>query len=107
MPVINIKDAPLGWENDERYVYIGRKGAGHDGRFGNPFRHGPDGTRDEAIGRFSLWLQGRLVTDPDMKEAVKRLHGRTLVCFCKPKACHGDVLERVSKELFENSQNQS
>lgn len=99
MPVINIKDAPVGWEDDDRYVYIGRKGAGFDGRFGNPFRHGPDGTRVEAIGRFDLWLRGRIASDSEMRERVKSLHGKILVCFCHPKRCHGEVLETVAKEL--------
>lgn len=34
--VINIRDAPKGWMHDSRYTYIGRAGAGFDGKWGNP-----------------------------------------------------------------------
>ena len=107
MPVIHLKDAPHGWQNDERYVYIGRPGGGLVGNFGNPFRLGPDGDRLEVLARYDLWLRGRLLTDPVMKEQIKNLHGRTLICFCKPRLCHGDLLEQVAKELFAKSQKQA
>jgi hypothetical protein len=105
MPVENIKDMPIGWQNNERNVYIGRPGGGMAGPWGNPFRHGPDGTRVESIAKFDLWIRGRLLTDPELKERVKALHGKTLVCFCWPKRCHGEILEALARELSEKSQN--
>lgn len=99
MPVINIKDAPDGWQADQRYVYIGRPGSGLGGPFGNPFRIGPDGDRLEVLARFDLWLRGRIVADPEFAEKVKQLHNKVLVCFCYPKKCHGEILEHVAKSL--------
>jgi hypothetical protein len=35
----------------------------------------------------------KFMADPEMqKRAVAELSGKTLGCYCKPKACHGDVL---------------
>ena len=28
----------------------------------------------------------------DPREQVNELSGKTLVCYCKPHSCHGDVL---------------
>jgi hypothetical protein len=87
-------------------VYIGRgrcPRTGEVGRWGNPFRIGRDGTRDEVIGRYRLWLckeieAGRI----DMKE-LAALHGKTLGCWCAPEPCHGEVLagwaRRASEQL--------
>ena len=77
----------------ERYdVYIGRAGRGRDGYFGNPFRVGVDGSRPEVIETFRQYFTGRLGRDPEYRGRVERLRGRRLGCFCKPAACHGDVI---------------
>jgi hypothetical protein len=31
-------------------------------------------------------------------DAKKELRGKDLVCFCKPKACHGDILLKIANE---------
>ena len=65
-------------------VYIGRPS-----KWGNPFVIGKDGTRDEVIAKYRLWL----FSQPAMIDTAKReLSGKDLVCFCHPKRCHGDVL---------------
>lgn len=57
--------------------------------WGNPFRTGRDGTRAQVIAKF----RQRVEQDPEFLAAVRReLRGRDLVCCCKPKPCHGDVL---------------
>lgn len=69
-------------------VYIGRPS-----KWGNPFAIGKDGDRDEVIAKYRQWLLAR----PDIMEAAKlELAGKDLVCFCAPKACHGDVLLEVA-----------
>ena len=67
--------------------YIGR---GSD--FGNPYVIGIDGDRDEVIRKFSEYFYQRISEEPDFKERVLALRGKTLACFCKPKSCHGDVI---------------
>ena len=65
-------------------VYIGRPS-----KWGNPFVIGKDGTRKEVIQKYREWL----FQHPELIEAARReLAGKDLVCYCAPKACHGDVL---------------
>jgi hypothetical protein len=68
------------------YVYIGRGSA-----FGNPYRMGKDGDRKTVIEKFRKHFQKRLHNER-FKKAVEDLRGKTLGCFCKPEACHGDVI---------------
>lgn len=68
-------------------VYIGR---GSD--FGNPYVIGVDGDRDEVINKYREYFYNRIDKDPSFKLRVEGLRGKTLACFCKPKACHGDVI---------------
>ena len=67
--------------------------------FGNPFRIGRDGDRESVIAQYRRWLYVRLRGDPKFRAAVQALHGKTLVCGCKPLPCHGDVLERAADWL--------
>lgn len=64
-------------------VYIGRPGP-----WGNPFQIGPDGSRAEVIAKYREWV----VKQPDLLRELPALKGKTLGCWCRPKACHGDVL---------------
>ena len=72
-------------------VYVGRPS-----KFGNPFVIGPDGTRDEVIASFRHWVetteQGAAVADAARSE----LRGKDLICYCKPEACHADVLVELA-----------
>lgn len=65
-------------------------------KWGNHYRIGVHGTREEVIAKFEAWLRAH----PSQMEAVRReLKGKDLVCHCAPLACHGDVLLRVANEL--------
>lgn len=66
-------------------------------RFGNPYRIGPDGTRTEVIAKF----ERDTLNDPEFIELIRNeLRGRDLVCWCWPKACHGDVLLRIANDYY-------
>jgi hypothetical protein len=67
----------------EGSVYIGRPS-----KWGNPFVIGRDGNRTQVIERYRQFI----LTQPHLMQALNELKGRDLVCFCKPQACHGDVL---------------
>ena len=73
-------------------VYIGRAGHGQDGYFGNPFRLGVDGDREEVLVKYKRWFWNRVNEDREFREKVSELEGKKLGCFCKPKTCHGDVI---------------
>ncbi len=76
----------------ERYdVYIGRGGQGKDGYFGNPFPLGGS-TREEVLEKYRAYFNKRVLEDAEFKQRVLELKGKVLGCFCKPKACHGDVI---------------
>jgi hypothetical protein len=77
---------------NEYDVYIGRGSI-----WGNPFKIGIDGSRDEVILKYEKYLQN----NPDLLKKLPSLKGKTLGCFCKPKACHGDVLARLCDDSYE------
>ena len=83
--VVNIKKEPFD-------VYIGRASRGEDGYFGNPFRIGNGISRGDAVERFQSYFGERIEKDSEFKLRVLALKGKRLGCFCKPKACHGDVI---------------
>ncbi|MDO9416977.1 DUF4326 domain-containing protein [Pararhizobium sp.] len=60
-------------------VYIGRGSP-----YGNPFVIGTHGDRDEVCYRFEREILPTLNIEP--------LRGKSLVCFCAPKRCHGDAI---------------
>ncbi len=87
--VINIKkDAKYkGLTSNENYEYIGR-----GSYWGNPYSMYEDGDdRDEVIRKFKYDFDFEKFPNKDKSEVYK-LAGKRLGCFCKPEACHGDVL---------------
>lgn len=78
------------------YVYIGRAGHSRDGRWGNPYT-GPD--RWQNIHLYHQWLVRELKRKVFRNEFIEQLWGKTLVCFCKPKRCHGDVMVQQLERL--------
>ncbi len=71
-------------------IYIGRPS-----KWGNPFHVGPDGTRQEVIAKYRAWI----AQQPKLMKALPELEGKTLGCWCKPEACHGDVLVELVEQL--------
>lgn len=82
--VVNLREEPYD-------VYIGRAGRGHDGYFGNKYRVGPH-KHGEAIELFRKDFLERVDAEPEFRRRVLALRGKRLGCFCKPNACHGDVI---------------
>lgn len=78
-------------------VYIGR-----GSMWGNPFKIGADGTREEVIQKFRLYLWEQIKAGKISKEQLVELEDKRLGCFCKPQACHGDVIVKAVKWVKEN-----
>lgn len=82
---------PKVWNKRKEYpqgaIYIGRPS-----RWGNPYVIGRDGTREEVIEKYRDYIkrQGMIA---DIKHSLK---GKDLVCWCKPAACHGDILLEIA-----------
>ena len=76
---------------------------------GSPFHIGPDGSRTEVMEKYRKFLANRfgyfsfpnvVVIGEIMRIYDAYIEGRDveLVCNCKPKPCHGDII----KEIVEN-----
>jgi hypothetical protein len=77
-------------------VYIGRPS-----KWGNVFSHKKGTlaanlcpTRESAITHYEAWIR----MQPHLLDALPELAGKVLGCWCKPQACHGDVLVKLCKE---------
>jgi len=84
--------------------YIGRPSI-----LGNPFSHLSHvkgvtqvATRDDAVALYEQWLRAQYRICKDIRDELEHLarlyiaSGElTLICWCSPKACHGDVLARA------------
>ena len=99
--VVNIKEHKCD-------VYIGRDHTSRE-HYGNPFSHNPAwgiecDSREDSVIRYNLWLKGSFPTIEPIRRAwilnnLKELDGKKLGCFCKPLACHGDILVKLVKNL--------
>jgi hypothetical protein len=83
--VINIRDK----KGTPDEVYIGR-----GSKWGNPFVIGKGGTRDEVIEKYREYIMRT-----ELPEQINELNGKTLICYCKPYPCHGDVLIELLGEI--------
>lgn len=86
-------------------IYIGRAGRGRSGEWGNPFIVGVHGTREECVAKFRRWVwnadaAGSAEATEERRQWIldnaHTLRGKRLGCFCKPAACHGDVLAELA-----------
>lgn len=73
-------------------VYIGRPS-----KWGNPFKIGKDGSREEVIQKYRHWILANPVLVAQLPTELK---GKRLGCWCKPYACHGDVLVELADETM-------
>jgi hypothetical protein len=70
-------------KRDAYDVYIGRPS-----KWGNPFTVGKDGTQEEVVKMYAVWV----LAQPELMAALPELRGKVLGCWCAPKLCHGNVL---------------
>lgn len=98
-------------------VYIGRNSRGQvsstpgqHGYFGNPCVKGercPEcGVVHQAPAQtlpcYERYLRLRLDNDGAFRAEIAPLLGKTLICFCAPRPCHGYVIHRVLEEYLGN-----
>lgn len=84
--------------------YIGRGSP-----LGNPFIIGKDGSREQVIAKYRVWLNEQIMRkNPVVLDELNRLgnkaideKGLALECFCYPKPCHGEVIkEKLVKAMY-------
>ena len=87
-------------------IYIGRAGYGLKGSpLANPFKMNKEAERAEVIERYRTYIQKKIeerdqaVLDElrEIEHAHRKGEKVVLLCWCAPRACHGDVV----KELIE------
>jgi Domain of unknown function (DUF4326) len=78
---------------------------GMDGYYGNPIAFGKaclecrtihqdtDQGRIDLLARYKKLFWRRVNQEPAFRLAVMEPKGYCIGCFCKPKACHGDVIK--------------
>ena len=69
-------------------VYVGRPS-----KWGNPFKVGRDGTREEVVEKYQAWLPFQ----SHLMDALPELTGKVLGCWCAPFPCHADVLAELAQ----------
>jgi hypothetical protein len=79
--VVNCKREPFD-------IYIGRPS-----KWGNPFKIGRDGSREEVIHKYKDMITANVQL---LKQIPVELKGKSLGCWCKPYPCHGDVLAELA-----------
>ncbi len=83
-------------------IYIGRGKCPRTGEksiWGNPYKIGEDGNRQEVIDKYEKYLC-ELLLQPEYQEEIKKLKGKTLGCWCKPLACHGDIIKKYVESEY-------
>lgn len=86
-------------------IYIGRGKCpvtGKESIWGNPYSHKQNSiakykvkSRKEAIKMYREYI----LNSPELLAKIPELKGKILGCFCKPMACHGDVLLELINDL--------
>jgi hypothetical protein len=88
MKVVNLHKEPY-------TVYIGR-----GSEYGNPFKIGKDGTREEVIKKYEEYAR----KTPHLMAFIGMLHETDILgCFCKPQNCHGEIIIKIWEELHAQS----
>lgn len=79
--IVNVKHQPCD-------VYCGRPS-----KWGNPYKIGEHGNRNEVIEKFANHLLKSGLIDE-----IEELRGKVLGCHCRPQRCHLDVIVDILEE---------
>lgn len=75
-------------------IYIGRPS-----KWGNPWPIPASGRTPDTERRILGMYEAHVRASPALMAALPELRGKVLGCWCKPAACHGDVLMKLLEEL--------
>lgn len=67
-----------------------------DSVFCNPFIIGKDGTREEVIEKYELWVNSQ----PKILRMIPSLKDKVLGCWCLPKKCHCEILAKRADSKY-------
>ena len=81
-----------GWRMPPNTVKVARPT-----KWGNPFRIGIDGSREEVLRKYKAWIEQKLSEEPSF---LASLRGKNLACFCKEhEQCHADILLELANHV--------
>lgn len=95
----------LGQKLPENSVYIGRSNAKNNldkSLYANPFKVETPEQRGSTIEAYTEYFWNNVVDGTFSKDGLRELTGKQLVCYCKPLACHGDVVKDAVDLLVNN-----
>jgi hypothetical protein len=74
---------------------------------GNPFKMGKESDRDEVIEKYKKWFREQQlgynwVVHNELQRLVELAQkgDLVLICWCAPKACHGDFIKQVIEDIL-------
>lgn len=79
-------------KKEKHDYYIGRPSL-----WGNPYKEGVDGTREEVIARYEEYARNNETIQDTL---IDIYNAEALGCWCAPKPCHGDVLVKLAEEKY-------
>lgn len=101
MKVVNLRQSAY-------TVYIGRSGKGLDGYWGNPVKLNSQchiclqvhESRGSTLACYEVYLRNKLQKSAIFRKRFLDLQEDDILgCFCKPDACHGDIIVKIWTEL--------
>lgn len=102
--VVNLKYAPFDQYIGRPTVRLRRKYPRLvlDNPWQNPVRIKGDVTRERSVAEYRPYIIEQIRPDPE-KYNLTSLIGGSVGCWCKPQACHGDVLVELAAEMVMKS----
>lgn len=58
--------------------------------------------RNRVVAEYKKWIWQEVLEQRVTKEDLLSLKDKKLVCYCNPKACHGDVLKSLVDYVLNN-----
>lgn len=101
--VINIRELGNARELPPNHVYVGRAFYRNGWRlprsqWANPFLvESDDVDHSKACERYASYIAEMDIES--LRPKLQHLKGKTLVCWCKPKKCHADLLAQLADSL--------
>lgn len=101
----NLKD----WCNGENNFYVGRKGIvfingerypKKDSAFANIYKVGRDGTLDEVLIKYKIYIEDKIIHNPELLEELRKMEGGNLGCWCFPEKCHSNILVELMEKYL-------
>ena len=69
---------------------------------GNPFVMRNEGERELVIDKFRYYLAEEIATGRLPTEYLLKLDGKTIACWCAPKSCHLEIVDKAIEYLKAN-----